>query len=173
MKGKVLVAYATRYGSTGEVAEAVGARLSEAGLAVDVRPVGEARPDDGYDAVVFGAPFYLGSMLKEARAFLEKEQAALRTRPIAVFALGPTSAADDLGEAKAQLDAALEKLPWLRPVAAEMFVGKFDPSHLRLADRLLTALPASPLHGMGAHDDRDWVAIDSWAQQVAGSLLAA
>ena len=96
MAGSILVAYATRYGSTGEVAEAVGARLREQGLAVDVKPVKEARPDDGYDAIVFGAPFYMGAMLKEARAFLEQQRTALEKRPIAIFALGPTSAADDL-----------------------------------------------------------------------------
>ena len=62
-----------------------------------------------------------------------------------------------------ELDGALAKLGWLHPVAAEMFVGKFDPAHLRLADKLLTALPASPLHGIGAHDDRDWSAIRAWA----------
>lgn len=172
MNGRVLVAYATRYGSTGEVAEAVGARLGQAGLAVDVKPVKEARPDDGYDAVVFGAPFYLGAMLKEGRVFLEKQRTALEGRPIAIFALGPTSAADDLAEASKQLDAALEKLPWLRPVAAEMLVGTYDPRRLRGRDRLLTMLPASPLHGMGPHDDRDWAAIDAWADGVAGSLLA-
>lgn len=170
MNGKVLVAYATKYGSTGEVAEAVGARLRAQGLAVDVKPVKEARPDDGYDAVVFGAPFYLGSLLKDAQTWLERQRPALEKRPTAIFALGPTSAADDLGEASKQLDRALEKLPWLHPVVADMFVGKFDPKKLRGCDRIFTKLPASPLHGMGPHDDRDWVAIDGWTDRLAGSL---
>ena len=52
-------------------------RLRGHGLAVDVKPVKEARDLDGYDAVVLGAPFYLGSMLKEARTFLERQRAAL------------------------------------------------------------------------------------------------
>jgi len=173
MNGKVLVAYATRYGSTGEVAEAIGARLREQGLAVDVKPVKEARPDDGYAAVVFGAPFYLGSMLKEARAFLEKKRAALEKQPIAVFALGPTSAADDLEAASAQLDKALGKMPWLQPVSAEMFVGKYDPARLGFKDKLIAAPPASPLHGLGPRDDRDWDAIDAWADGLGETLLAA
>jgi menaquinone-dependent protoporphyrinogen oxidase len=167
--GKVLVAYATRYGSTGDVAEAIGSRLSRHGLVVDVRPVKEARPDDGYDAVVFGAPIYLGRLPKDAQAWLEKQHAALEERPVAIFALGPTSAADDLDEAGEQLDKVLEKLPWLHPTDARMFVGKFDPKKLRLADKLLTALPASPLHGLGPRDDRDWDAIAAWAD---GLVLA-
>ena len=170
MEGKMLVAYATRYGSTAEVAEAVGERLGEQGLAVDVKPVKDVRSCDGYDAVVFGTPIYLGAMLKEGRAFLERERAALESRPIAIFALGPTSAADDLSEASKQLDKALEKLPWLTPVAATVFVGAYDPAKLGLADKLLTKLPASPLHGLGARDDRDWGAIGEWAEGVAGTM---
>jgi menaquinone-dependent protoporphyrinogen oxidase len=168
MEGKVLVAYATRYGSTGEVAGAVGKRLTEQGLAVDVKPVKETRSLNGYDAVVFGAPFYLGSMLKEGRKFLEQQRAALEDRPIAIFALGPTSADDDLAEASKQLAKALGKMPWLKPVAAEMFVGKYDPAKLRLADKVIAAPPASPLHGLGAHDDRDWDAIGEWAEELEG-----
>jgi menaquinone-dependent protoporphyrinogen oxidase len=166
MEGKMLVAYATRYGSTGEVADAVGARLRERGLDADVKPSKKVSSLDGYDAVVFGAPFYLGSMLKEGRKFLEQQRAALEDRPIAIFALGPTSADDDLAEASKQLDKAMEKMPWLEPVAAQMFVGKYDPAKLRLADKLIAAPPASPLHGLGARDDRDWGAIGEWAERM-------
>ena len=169
----ILVAYATRYGSTGEVADAVAERLSARGLAVDVKLVKEARGLDGYDAVVLGAPFYLGSMLKEARTFLERQRAALEGKPVALFALGPTSATDDLDEARRQLDKALQKLPWLQPVAAEMFVGKYDPAKLHFADRLVTMPPASPLHGLEAHDDRDWEAIGAWADGVSQALMPA
>jgi hypothetical protein len=53
-----------------------------------------------------------------------------------------------------------------------MFVGKFDPKHLRLADKLITMPPASPLHGLGPREDRDWDAIRSWATALP-TLLAA
>jgi len=53
-----------------------------------------------------------------------------------------------------------------------MFVGAYDPAKLRFADRLLTKLPASPLHGLGAHDDRDWRAIGEWADETAEALKA-
>jgi menaquinone-dependent protoporphyrinogen oxidase len=49
-------------------------------------------------------------------------------------------------------------------------VGKFDPRHLRVGDRLVTALPASPLRGLGAHDERDWRAIRAWAETLAAML---
>lgn len=59
MTSTVLVAYATRYGSTPEVADAVGDRLRAAGLEVEVRPVDGVRSLDGYTAAVIGAPFML------------------------------------------------------------------------------------------------------------------
>jgi menaquinone-dependent protoporphyrinogen oxidase len=173
MSEKVLVCYATRYGSTGEVADAVGTRLREQGLDADVRPVKEVRSLDGYDAVVVGTPIYLGALHKDMRGWLEAQQAALESRPSAIFALGPTSAADDLAEASGQLDKALAKLPWLTPVATQMFVGKYDPARLRLADKLLAALPASPLHRLAARDDRDWEAIGEWAGEVARAVTSA
>jgi len=170
MTGPVLVAYATRYGSTGEVAERIGSRLRARGLAVDVKNVRDAVPLDGYGAVVFGSPLYIGSMLKQGVAFLEGGRAALGRVPVAVFACGPLSADDDMEGARAQLHGALEKLGWLSPVSTAMFVGAYDPAKLRALDRLVAVPPASPLHGIGARDDRDWVAIEAWADEVAGAL---
>ncbi len=173
MTGTILVAYATRYGSTREVAEAAAATLREHGLTVEVEAVRDAVVGDRHDGVVLAAPFYVGAMLKDAVRFLERERTALERLPVALLACGPLSADDDIAAARGQLDDALVKLGWLQPVAAEMFVGKYDPHHLRVADRLLTALPASPLHGVGARDDRDWKAIRAWAAALPGLLQAA
>ena len=119
---------------------------------------------------MLGTPFYLGSMLKDAAAFLERHRAALEVLPLAFFALGPTRAGDDMAEARKQLDGALAKLEWLKPVAAEMFVGTYDPARLRLFDKLIALPPASPFHGVGAHDERDWDAIRSWAMGLPAAL---
>jgi len=173
MTGTILVACATRYGSTREVAEAAAETLREHGLTVEVAAAKDAVVGDGHDGVVLAAPFYMGAMLKDAVRFLERERAALKRLPVALLACGPLSADDDLDEARGQLDGALAKLGWLHPVAAEMFVGRYDPARLRVADRLIAALPASPLHGVGAHDDRDWAAIRAWAATLPGLLVGA
>jgi menaquinone-dependent protoporphyrinogen oxidase len=54
-----------------------------------------------------------------------------------------------------------------------MFGGKYDPSKLSFFHRLLTALPASPLHGLPASDLRDWTAIRAWANDLAAKLQPA
>ncbi len=92
MSDSILVAYATRYGSTQDVAEQIAATLRKCGLKVEVKPAKQVRSLEGYCAVVLGAPFYIGSWLKDAQRFLEQHQVALLERPVAVFALGPTRA---------------------------------------------------------------------------------
>lgn len=147
MSASVLVGYATRYGSTQEVAEAVAATLRESGLEIDIQPMQKVRTRAGYRAVVLGAPLYMFHWHKDALRFLSQHREALTERPVAIFALGPTH--DDERErqdSRAQLDQELAKFPWLTPVALEMFVGKFDPAKLRFPDNLFAGKePASDL----------------------------
>jgi menaquinone-dependent protoporphyrinogen oxidase len=171
MSTPILVTYATRYGSTQEVAEAVAGALCEHGLAVDLQPVGDVHTLDGYQAVVLGAPFYIGHWHKDALAFLATHHETLAERPVAVFALGPLhDDAQEFQAVRAQFDQELARFPWLTPVALALFGGTFDPAKLRFTDRLIASLPASPLHGMPAGDVRDWTAIRAWASDLAQTL---
>lgn len=171
MQTRVLVAYASKYGSTQEVAEAIAITLRENNLEVDLKPVREVKTLEEYTAIVLGAPLYVASWHKEARSFLSRHREALTKRSVTVFALGPLS--DDENEWKevrAQLDKELVKFAWLKPIAIEVFGGKFDPKKLHLSDRIITSLPASPLHGMSASDFRNWTAIRAWANSLATLL---
>lgn len=172
MNNVILVTYATRYGSTREVAERIATRLREKDLQVDLKSVEHVTSLEGYRAVVLGAPFYVFSLLKDATRFLERFREDLEHLPVALFTLGPIEPTEDLTGARAQIDRALEKIPWFKPVVAEIFVGKYDPKALHLADKLLAAMPASPLHGKPAYDGRDWLAITEWADALPAVLVA-
>ncbi len=89
MAGSILVGYATRYGSTQEVAEAITETLGERGLTVELQPLREVRSLAGYGAVILGAPLFMFHWHKEALNFLARHQKALAERPAAVFVLGP------------------------------------------------------------------------------------
>jgi menaquinone-dependent protoporphyrinogen oxidase len=94
--------------------------------------------------------------------------------PGAFFALGPTRpGALDQPDVRAQLDEALVKIPWFKPVSAQLFGGKYAPARLRFPDSLLAALPASPLHNQPASDARDWNAINAWAESLVEQLQPA
>ena len=163
MSTSVLVAYATRAGSTQEVAEAIASTLREAGLAVDIQQLGDVRTLDGCQALVMGAPFYMFRWHKDALAFLKRHQRALGDRPAAVFALGPFNDVEkEWVDVRAQLDRALAKFPWFEPVAVQVFGGKFDPATLRPPYSLLPAMKKIPVS-----DIRDWQAIAAWAQDLA------
>ena len=54
------------------------------------------------------------------------------------------------------------------PASTAVFVGAYDPARLGFKDKMIAALPASPLHGETAHDERDWEAIRAWARPASG-----
>jgi menaquinone-dependent protoporphyrinogen oxidase len=169
MSSSVLVAYATRYGSTQEVAESVAETLRERGLAVDIQPMREVRTLDQYHAVVLGAPLYMMHWHKDALHFLARHREALTQRPVAIFALGPFQAEEkDFQEVRGQLDKELAKFPWLTPGAIAIFGGKFDPTKLTFPHNLLPALKNMP-----ASDVRDWTAIRAWANDLAAHFQPA
>lgn len=159
MSPSVLVGYATQYGSTQEVAEAIGETLRGAGLEVDIRPVQEVRDLGGYSAVVLGAPLMKSRFHKDALNFLKKQRETLAKMPVVVFALGPVKEPHDEEEwqsSRAQLDKQMKDFPWLAPSAVELFGGKFDPATL--------PFPLNKLAGKEpASDARDWPAIRAWA----------
>jgi menaquinone-dependent protoporphyrinogen oxidase len=174
MSTSILVAYATRYGSTQEVAEAVATTLCEGGLAVDLQLMREVQTLAGYGAVVLGAPLYIGHWHKDAQRFLARHREALQQRPVFLFTLGPTQPDEqEWAGVRTQLEQELANYPWLKPVAHELFGGKYDPTKLRFPDSLLTWLPASPLHQLPASDVRDWTAIHTWAGNLAAQLQPA
>ncbi len=172
MSASVLVGYATRYGSTQEVAEAVAATLRERGLEVDIGPMRKVRTLDQYRAVVLGAPLFWNGWHGDARSFLSRHREALTQRPVAIFALGPFHSPIDEKEwqySREQLEKELAQFPWLTPVALELFGGKMDPAKLRFPYNL----PANPLKQMPPTDIRDWTAIRTWASNLAATLQPA
>lgn len=159
MSDSILVAYATRYGSTKEVAEKVAATLREQGLEVEFQAMRQVQTLSGYSAVVLGAPLYMFHWHKDALAFLSRHREVLTQMPVAIFALGPFhDDAKELQEVRAQLDKELTKFPWLEPVAIEIFGGKFDPDKLTFPYNILPGLKSMP-----ASDGRNWTAIQVWA----------
>jgi menaquinone-dependent protoporphyrinogen oxidase len=172
MSATLLLAYATRYGSTEEVATAIASTLrDEFAIQVDLQPMSEVRSLDRYNAVILGVPLYVGSWPNDADRFMFTHKKALTHRPVALFALGPVSDdPEDAQGSREQLDKELANYPWLDPVAIEIFVGKYDPDKLRFPDNLLSILPGSPLYKKPATDLRDWNAIRAWARAMAKQM---
>jgi menaquinone-dependent protoporphyrinogen oxidase len=151
----ILIAYATRHGSTREVAEAISARLSERGAAIEMQLVAKVRSVEGFDAVVLGAPIYSGRWDPHAVKFLKRHRRKLESLPVAIFALGPRDTTDEaFTRSRGQLDRSLGHVAWLKPASVELF-GGVDPPKRNRPDR---------------RDARDWVAIYAWADALPEAL---
>lgn len=172
MKARILVAYATRYGATQEIAEFLAATLRESGFEVDCSAMRDVRGIDDYRGVVLGAPFYYGRWPRPARRFLNRFGPVLARRDVAVFATGRIEPAQPESEVRSQLDALLDRYRWLTPFSEALFGGRWDPAALRGLDRWMRTLPGSSLHVLPATDLRDWDAIGAWATHVAAALHA-
>jgi len=168
MSGKILVAYATRYGSTGEIAEEIGNELRKGGSDVDVLPAGEVRDPAHYQGVVIGSPIYMGKWLAEAQVFVEKNQAMLRQIPVALFTVG-LSAREESEESKRKAEEPLVQIRILvQPVDVGIFAGRLDPKRLSLSDRAIATMTRAP-----AGDFIDRGAVRSWASRIRPKLDAA
>jgi menaquinone-dependent protoporphyrinogen oxidase len=159
---RILVAYATKKGSTAEVAEAIAAQLGRLGFDTDLEPAGDVRDLEAYDAVVLGGSLYMGRWHADARHMLKEHREVLSRLPIAVFAMGPLTAGDhDLEGSRKQLDRALAKRPEIDPISVAIFGGVVDPDKLSF-----------PFNHMPASDARDWDAIRDWTDGVAERVRA-
>src|SRR5579859_7925203 len=167
MEPLVLVAYATRYGSTAETARKAAEFLEREGVRAEVRPVGEVTDMKRYGGVVLAAALYIGRLHKDARHFLAAWHAELARLPVALLVPGPVERLEkQFQSAEEQLDKELARVPWLHPVARKVVGGKWDPAKLSFPFNFtMKKVPAS--------DARDWEAIGAWAHEVAEKLQPA
>lgn len=160
---RVLVASASRYGATHEIADAVGAALRDAGLDVDVIRVDAVSGFADYDAAVLGSAVYMGRWLEPARALVDLRAPALAGIPTWLFSSGPIGDPAKPAEGKAvQIDGIVEKTGARGHV---VFGGKLDKSAMRFGDRAVATALRTP-----DGDFRDWDAITAWAHGIAEEL---
>jgi menaquinone-dependent protoporphyrinogen oxidase len=164
---RVLVAYASKYGATAEIAKKLGKILSGAGLKVDVLPVDSVAGLEPYQAVVLGSAVYAGRWRKEAASFLTSKAPALGRLPLWLFSSGPTGDGDPSQLVKGwRFPKALESLAdSLQPRDIALFHGVLDLGKLNVAEKLIIKGVKAPLG-----DYRDWEAVDRWATGIVEAL---
>jgi menaquinone-dependent protoporphyrinogen oxidase len=173
MDKQVLVAYATKYGATAEIAEKIGQVLRQAGLTADVLPADPAfgRADlSGYKAVILGSAVYIGQWRKEAVKFLKANEEVLTGQLVWLFSSGPTGEGDPV-----ELTQGWQFPGKLQPIADRigprdiaLFHGAVDANRLNRIERWMIKNVNSPVG-----DFRDWDAITAWATAIADALKQA
>ncbi|MGH3341994.1 MAG: flavodoxin domain-containing protein [Carbonactinosporaceae bacterium] len=159
---RVLVAYATKHGSTAEIAAAVADTVMASGLNAEVRPASDIRDVEGYSAVILGSPVYMTRWRREALVFGRRHHSSLCERPVWLFSSGPLD------------DSALrEDIPAPRAVARlarqlgarghVTFGGCLTADARGFLERRLVQTGR-------AGDFRDFEQIRAWARKVAAEL---
>lgn len=162
---RVLVAVASRHGSTREIAAEAAEALRAAGLEVDLLEAGAVSSLAGYGAVVLGSAIYMGAWLPEAKRLVERHRGELAALPLWLFSSGPLGE----GDPQPQPDLAALTAPFsgLAVRGHEVFAGKLDRSTLGMGEKLIARLVKAP-----DGDFRDRAAVRAWAEAVAAELTA-
>jgi len=168
MDKKILVAYASKYGATQEIAEKIGDVLRQAGLQADVFPVEGVRDLNPYKAVILGSAVYIGKWQKEAAAFLKAHEKALAERPVWLFTSGPTGIGDPVALVEGQrLPAALQPVAdRIHPRDIAVFHGHINPEKVNSIEKWAIKSVVKKPFG----DFRDWDMIAAWAARISDTL---
>ncbi|GAB4541830.1 MAG: flavodoxin domain-containing protein [Anaerolineae bacterium] len=166
---KLLVTYASKYGSTAEIAEVIGDELRRRHYQVEVKPVEDVDSLDGYDAFVIGSAVYAGGWMKSAAGFLRSNQERLAGHPVWLFSSGPTGQGDpneimDGWTFPEDLEAVREKI---NPRDVILFHGKIDPERLSATERMIIKSVKATVG-----DFRDWLVVRGWARRIDLDLQA-
>ena len=169
MSKKVLVAYASRAGSTAGVAEVIGKTLTERGAIVDVKPVDAITNLSPYDAAVIGSAIRGGKWLPEGMQFIESHQSEFKKIPCAAFLVCMTMAMKNEQYRAGVAEWMAPARAILKPVREGYFAGELDFSKIPFTfDVILFKI--SSKFGFPTGDHRDWEAIRVWAEGVSPLL---
>lgn len=159
MTKRILVTYATRAGSTAEIAAAIGKTLSELGFIVDVKPIKDQPPLNGYQAAIIGSAIRMGNWLPEAVEFVKTNQQLLNQMPVSLFTVHMLNTGEDETSRSARLAYLNSVRPMLNSAEEVFFSGKMDFSRLSFVDRLVAKMVKAV-----ETDQRDWESIRQWAK---------
>lgn len=154
-----LVVYASKHGSTKQIAEQVTRQLRQAGIndvkCLDTKAAEKQLADAR--CVVLGAPVYAQKWLTDAAVFAEANREELEGKKLFVFSSGGSE----------ELDPAITAgVAQYNPVEHVYFRGKLAKSSLNLLEKILIYL-AKAHYG----DARDWTKINAWADQLARKVV--
>jgi menaquinone-dependent protoporphyrinogen oxidase len=188
---RILVAFATKHGSTPEVANAVAEELRASGAEVDVRPASLDGDVSRYRAVLVAAPMIFG-WHKDALRFIERHRAELATKTTVYLVMA--ASLTETGEASVD-GVPIVKDPWLakrprdsarlsfreryarpseylkkpfkrapevRPSSVAFFAGSLDLTKMNLFEKAFVMLVIGATPG----DSRNWDAIRDWAKSL-------
>jgi menaquinone-dependent protoporphyrinogen oxidase len=160
-KEPILIAYATRGGTTQKVAESIGHALRNQGILVEARPVEQVKNLSPYRAVIMGSGTREERWLLEAEHFVRDHREALSKLPTTFFMVYTAL----LGEFPNRVDEVLAQLSQVRQSVEPLEVAIVSRDIQAMPPRLLVNAKQLPKGQWGG-----WEALESWAKKVSKQL---
>jgi len=191
MKNRILVAYASRSGTTAEVAEAIGeafaltvpGSLSPAAALhsptslvgglydVDVLPMLDVRNLSEYSAVIAGSAIRASKWLPEGVQFVRMHQTALRHKPFAMFTVCITLAMSNSEQYRSAVSGWTAPVRAIvKPLSEGLFPGMLDFNRLPINWETLKLRATVAMGIFPRGDHRDWNAVHAWAESLKPML---
>jgi menaquinone-dependent protoporphyrinogen oxidase len=173
MHRTMLVAYASRHGSTAAIAQRIAATLHANDVDAVARPIGDLEDFEGYDGYVVGSAVYSARWLADARTFVHEHHAELRRHPVWLFSSGPLSSDPQARKQAVPRDAG-KLATELNARRHQVFAGVWrqDAEPVGVLEAIVSHVPGAA-KALPEGDFRDWPAIDEFAQSIAAELEVA
>lgn len=171
MTNKILVTYASRTGTTAEVAEAICKTLLESGAEVDVLPMQEVKDLSAYESVIAGSAIRGGRWLPEAIQFIRAHQSALRHKPFAMYTVCITLAMSNSEQYRSAVSGWTAPVRAIVPPLSEgLFAGMLDFNKLPFNWETLKLRATVAMGIFPRGDRRDWNVVRAWAESLKPML---
>lgn len=161
---EILVVWASRHGSTKEVASTISQELTAAGHSVTCAEASQAPDPQAYAAVILGSAVYMAQWEDSMRRYVNTYHDELLARPLWAFSVGLSGVPSGGVVDPVRVGPVLLKI---QPREHRTFAGRLQPRELSLRERSIARLG-----GAVEGDFRDWRQIRSWAREVATQCSA-
>ena len=177
---RVLVLFASSYGQTRAIAQAIGARLRDRGHVVEVADsscgLSCLPPPDDYDAVVIGSRVEIGKHAKDVVAYARRHRERLAAMPSAFFSVCMAAAGATEADPGGYLARFAADSGWRAPRAIAIAGALKYRRYGWLTRQVMRAIAKRGGHATDTsrdHEYTDWAQVDAFADAVADDLRAA
>jgi menaquinone-dependent protoporphyrinogen oxidase len=165
MTKKLLIAYASKCGSTTDIAKSIGKVLVEKGYEVDILPVNQVKSMDGYAGILAGSAVRVGAWLPEAVDFLKNNRTAIQNIPTAIFTVHGLNWENTTASEALRKNYTNTIKQMITPMDEVFFAGKIDYKTMTFLEKMLCKTVKA-----AEEDRRDWGQINGWAADIPGKL---
>ncbi len=169
---KILVAYASAHGTTGEVAEFISSTLAVYGADAIHKSVESVESVKEYDAFVLGTAIHEGIWLRNMLLFIDKFGAELAQKPVYFFVSCIRIVEADGYEHVMKNYMDTKTLEKLKVKNVNAFGGAIQLNEIDWNERWTLGLryDGTNLQSRLNADYRDWYAIGAWTTSIAKDL---